>query len=263
VKILLIAKYAAFARTAAAQARTQRADLYGRVVFFFVILGVFSSLWRAVAEAGMPIAADAKALVWYLAATEWILLSAPPIYLEIQETIRRGDHVYRLTYPVSFVMAEFSSGVGLLAVRAPILGVTAFCCAYLFTGWVPPTQTLMVFVPFGFSASILLTALYVPIGLLAFWIHDVSPVFWVWQKLMFVLGGLMLPLELYPELVQRISRATPFPTLLGAPASFVLGAAAVEPGALVRNLIIWSCATAVATSWLFRRASSSVSINGG
>jgi ABC-2 type transport system permease protein len=258
-----IAKYAAFARIAATQAGRERADVYGRMVFFFVILGVFSSLWRAVADAGMPIDADAKALVWYLAATEWILLSAPPVYLEIQEAIRRGDHVYRLTHPVSFVMAEFCTGLGLLAVRAPALGATAFCCAYLFTGWIPPLQTLAVFVPFGLGASVLLTALYVPIGLLAFWLHDVTPVFWVWQKLMFVLGGLMLPLQLYPELVQQIAGATPFPSLLGEPASFVLGAAAVAPAALARNLLMWSCATAVTTWWLFRRASLSVSINGG
>ena len=47
--------------------------------------------------------------------------------------------------------------------------------------------------------------------------------YWVWQKLMFVLGGLMLPLELYPAFVQRAALFTPFPSLLAAPASFVLG----------------------------------------
>jgi ABC-2 type transport system permease protein len=263
VNTAVFAKYAAFARIAAAQARRERADVYGRMVFFVVILGVFSSLWRAVAEAGMPIGADPKALVWYLAATEWILLSAPPVYLEIQEAIRRGDLVYRLGHPVSFVMAEFASGLGLLALRAPVLGVTAFCCAFVFTGWVPPFGTLALFVPFGLAASVLLTALYVLLGLLAFWLHDVSPVFWVWQKLLFVLGGLMLPLELYPQLFQRVAMVTPFPSLLAAPASFVLGTGVMTPAVLVRHLLIWSCATALTTRWLFRRALSNVTINGG
>jgi ABC-2 type transport system permease protein len=263
VKTPLIAKYAAFARIAAAQARRERADLYGRMAFFVVILGVFSSLWRAVAEAGMPIAADAKALVWYLAATEWILLSAPPIYLEIQEAIRRGDFVYRLAHPVSFVLAEFASGLGLLALRAPVLGITACCCAFAFTGWVPSLSTLALFVPFGVAASLLLTALYVPLGLLAFWLHDVSPVFWVWLKLLFVLGGLMLPRELYPQVIQRVALVTPFPSLLAGPASFVLGAGDMTPEVLARHLFIWSCTTALATTWLFRHALSGVTINGG
>jgi ABC-2 type transport system permease protein len=263
VKMLPIAKYAAFARIAAAQARSERADLYGRMVFFLVILGVFSSLWRAVAEAGMPIAADRKALVWYLAATEWILLSAPPIYLEIQEAIRRGDFVYRLAHPASFVMAEFAGGLGLLTLRAPVLGITAFCCAFLFTGWIPPLSTLALLVPFGLAACMLLTAFYVPLGLLAFWLHDVTPVFWVWQKLMFVLGGLMLPLELYPQLIRRVALITPFPSLLAGPASFVLGAGAMTPTVLVRHLFIWSCITMLGTIWLSRRALSTVTVNGG
>src|SRR6185436_5541348 len=104
-------------------ARQARGELYGRVMFFAVILGVFSSLWQAVREAGLPLAADPRALVWYLAVTEWIFLSAPPIHLEIQEAIRHGDVVYRLGRPASYVMGEFATGLGLLASRAPLLGL--------------------------------------------------------------------------------------------------------------------------------------------
>src|SRR5262245_17605111 len=164
--IAQFAKYAAFSRISASEAQRERHELYGRMVFFAVILGVFSSLWRAVAEAGMPVAADPKSLVWYLAVTEWILLSAPPIHLEIQEAIRRGDVVYRLGHPVSYVIAEFASGLGLLAVRAPFLGLTAFLCAFAFTGWTPPLPALLIVVPFGLAASVLMTALYLWIGLL-------------------------------------------------------------------------------------------------
>jgi ABC-type uncharacterized transport system permease subunit len=82
-----------------------------------------------------------------------------------------------------------------------------------------------------------MTALYLGIGLLAFWLQDVSPVYWVWQKLMFVLGGLMLPLDLYPSVVQRAAEFTPFPVLLAGPASFVVGTGRVTPGMLTRDLV--------------------------
>ena len=258
-----VMKYAAFARIAATQARRERAELYGRMTFFMVILGVFSSLWRAVGEAGMPVASDPKALVWYLAATEWIMLSAPPVHIEMQEAIRRGDLLYRLGHPVSFVLAEWAGGMGLVALRAPILGVTAFCCAYVFTGWVPPVSRLAVVALFGFGAAALLTALYVSLGLLAFWLQDVTPVFWVWQKLLFVFGGLMLPLEVYPRFVQTAASFTPFPSLLAQPASLVLASGTATPGSLATGLLIWSCATAIVIEWMFRRALAKVTINGG
>jgi ABC-2 type transport system permease protein len=258
-----VGKYAAFSRISAAQARREPNELYGRMAFVAVILGVFASLWRAVAEAGMPVAADSGSLVWYLAATEWILLSAPPVHVEIQEAIRRGDVAYRLADPVSYVVAELANGLGVLAVRSPFLALTAFVSAFAFTGWIPPLSSLLIVVPFGLAASALITALYLGIGLLAFWLGDVAPVYWVWQKLMFVLGGLMMPLELYPAFIRRAAAFTPFPSLLAAPASFVLETDPVTPGALAVSLILWSGITALTVFLIFRRAVSTVTFNGG
>ena len=50
-----IAKYGAVARVAMAEARQTRGELYGRMAFFAVILGVFWSLWQATREAGLSI----------------------------------------------------------------------------------------------------------------------------------------------------------------------------------------------------------------
>ncbi len=257
-----LGKYVAFARIAMAQARRGRAELYGRVVFFAVLLGVFSSLWHATREAGLGVGEPAR-LVWYLACTEWVLLSAPLVHFDIQEAIRRGDVACQLGRPVSFVGAALADGLGTLLARAPILGATAIACAFALTGWMPPAGTLATVAVFGASASALLTALYVGIGLLAFWLEDVTPVFWVWQKLLFVLGGLMLPIRLYPTMVRRIADVTPFPILLAGPASFVLGEGAATPGALAWRLALWCGLTAVAVCWLFRRAAAALTLNGG
>jgi ABC-type uncharacterized transport system permease subunit len=73
----------------------------------------------------------------------------------------------------------------------------------------------------------------------------------------------MLPLELYPHLIQRVAAVTPFPSLLAGPASFVLPAGIVTPGELARNLAIWCVVTAVAVWWMFRRVASALTINGG
>jgi ABC-2 type transport system permease protein len=259
----LVVKYAAFSRVAVARACRDRGDLYGRAAFFAVILGVFASLWRAAAEAGMPTATEPRALVWYLAVTEWIVLSTPQIHLDIQESIRAGDVVYRLGRPVSYVGAEIAAAFGVLAVRLPLLGLTAFLCAFAFTGWIPPARALAIVVPFGLAAGALLAALHVWIGLLAFWLHDVAPVYWVCQKLMFILGGLMLPLDVYPGVMQRIAALTPFPTLLAGPASFMLASGGAAPATLARDLAIWGAMTAVALGWTFRRAVTGATMNGG
>ena len=64
------------------------------VVFFFVILGVFSALWHAVGQDGGGAADDGgrSTMVWYLAITEWVLLSAPMLHFEIEAENQNGRH---------------------------------------------------------------------------------------------------------------------------------------------------------------------------
>lgn len=58
-----LARYGAFARIARRQAQRERAELYGRMAFFGVILLVFSALWQAIAESGMPLKTAPETLV--------------------------------------------------------------------------------------------------------------------------------------------------------------------------------------------------------
>ncbi len=259
------AKYLAFGRIGARTAVSERGELLGRMAFFAAILGVFSALWRAVAEAGMPIVADPRRMVWYLATTEWILLSAPQLHTEIQEEVRRGDIVYRVARPVSYVGALFAQSAGMLVIRAPVLAVTSFACAYAFTKQLPPAAALVRAVPLGLAAMVLVVALYVTIGLLSFWLSEVAPVYWVSQKLLFVLGGLMLPLQLDPTWLRRLAACTPFPSMLEGPAAVMLGAGLAPRDALWLGLRIglWLLCALWVLSLLLRRATRSLSVGGG
>ena len=101
------------------------------------------------------------------------------------------------------------------------------------------------------------------IGLVAFWIGEVTPVFWVWQKLLFVFGGLMLPIRLYPPIMQRLAALTPFPDILAGPASFVLDGEAVAAHVLVVRLVMWCVATTAVVQWMYARARRALTVNGG
>lgn len=260
-----VAKYLAFARVAAIEALTERSELYGRIVFLGVLLGVFTALWRAVSEAGMPMAAAPDEMVWYLSTTEWIVLSSPMLFLQIQEDVRRGDVTYQLLRPVSYIGSMLARGAGMLCVRLPAIGVAAFAWAYAFTGAVPPLGSLLVLVPVAFLAALLLTSLHLGIGLAAFQLAEVSPLYWVTQKALFVLGGLMLPLELYPAWLRSVAATTPFPSMLASPAGFLLGPSplALEVLALVVRLLLWLSVTLFLWSALFRRATRSLELGGG
>jgi ABC-2 type transport system permease protein len=259
-----IAKYATFARIGFSRARAEPAELYGRIVFFLIILGVFAALWRAVAISGANVGGDANTMVWYLAMTEWILLSAPQAQFQIEDDIRRGDVAYQIARPVSYLGAHFAQNLGALAARLPALLVAAIGTAWLLGGGAPRDPSAIArAIAFGVVASVVMTAYNLLLGLGAFWLGDISPVFWIWQKLGFVLGGLMLPLPLYPALVVRIARFTPFPTLLTGPASFVFHVPFFSAATLAFNLVAWFGAAALIGALAFRRATRALQVNGG
>lgn len=256
------AKYGAFARVGFAEARAESGELCARVAFLVVILGVFSALWRAVGAGGSG-AGDRATMVWYLAMTEYILMSAPNLHFDIEVEVRRGDIAYQIARPVSYLGAQVARGLGALAFRAPVLLLTACLTGMVFGGSPAHPATIAGIVAVGFVASLGMSVWYVSIGLLAFWLGDVAPVYWIWQKFTFVLGGLLLPLSFYPDLVIRIAMVTPFPALLTGPASFVLARPLFGVPTLIGLMVFWSIVACAVAVLLFRHATRTLQVNGG
>jgi ABC-2 type transport system permease protein len=258
-----LVKYVAHVRLSWSRARQARAETWGRVMFFVVILAVFSSLWRAVNESGAAVGLSPGRLVWYLAMTEWIVLSAPLVHYELQDVIRRGDVVCHLVRPSSWVVTVVCDALGQLASRVVTLFATACICAAVFTGTVPHGRVLLAVFLTGLVGSMLIAGFHIAIGIAAFWVGDVVPLSWVWQKLLFLLGGLLMPIGLYPEIVGRIAAVSPFPVILSRPASLLWQADGDALVRLVRDQAMWCGVVAVVLAVMSRRAVAQLTVDGG
>ena len=66
------------------------------------------------------------------------------------------------------------------------------------------------------------------LALLAFWVEDTGPFFWIYSKVLFTLGGLFVPIDIYPEWLRRVAVMMPFNYVLYQPARlFEIGRAHV------------------------------------
>ncbi len=260
------AKYVAIARTSARRALAERGVLVGRVVFLAVILFIFSRVWDAVlagGDIGVP-GAGRRELIWYLAVTEWCVLSIPQLFLAIESDVRSGDIATRMVRPVSYVGAMVADALGETALRLAVLGPAGALFAWLLAGGLPADARGLVFaLPLGALASLLAVLSTALIGLSAFWIVDTSPVYWIWQKLLFVLGGLLFPLELYPAWLRALARLSPFPAMVWGPGRTVMGFAPGAAFATALELLLWTGALAGLLAWLSRRAKLRLAVNGG
>ncbi len=247
-------KQVAIAALAARHALHARGEALARVVFYVAILLIFSRLWHALGSG--------SAYVWYIALTEWVMIAMPLLSVDIEEDVRRGDIAYRIARPVSYLWTKVAEGLGNGLVRLLMIGACGGVAAWLLTG-TPPPRGILLSLPLATLSFFLLVLWQAAIGLTAFWIGDTQPLFWIWQKLFFAFGGLLFPLEVYPEWLQRAAYFTPFAPLLHGWARLAFDP---DPGLAARTALMllgWGVALVAFVSWLYRRGLAVLDVNGG
>ncbi|MBI2571790.1 MAG: hypothetical protein HYV63_32675 [Candidatus Schekmanbacteria bacterium] len=256
--------YLQVAQIAAKQTLSHRGALFAMVVFYFTVLLVFSRLWSIVMAAGhLPDWRPAD-LVWYLAITEWVVLSLPPIHVDITADVQSGDIAYHLTRPLSYAGARLAEAAGTAVVRMIALAVAGSALVPVLTGTLPrdPFAVAVAF-PLALLAAAVLLTYQTVIGLSALWLRDAAPLAWLWQKLMFCFGGLLLPLDIYPEWLRAACEWTPFAAALYGPGRLAFGLAAAEPLVTVCLLLAWGGVGLLLVSGTFHRGLRVLDIGGG
>jgi ABC-2 type transport system permease protein len=258
-------KYVAFAVLSFRQRVTERAAVWGRVLFYFIILLTFASLWEALLTGGGASGRGERAAenIWYLAVTEWVMLSQPALYLEIETDVRNGDVAYLLARPASYVGSKLAAAAGDLALRLVVLGPAGLCLGRLFSGVWPSAEGLLLAALVGLVASGILLLSYAAVGLAAFWVHDCTSIYLVWQKLLFVLGGLLLPLDIYPPWLRTLADHSPFPALLYGAGSLVMNPDPARALRLALELLLWGLAFLLIVLALERRGRRAINLYGG
>jgi len=255
-------KLVAVGRIAARHRLSQRAAAIGRIGMYGVLLFVFSRLWSVIGEGYPSARVSAERVIWYIAITEWIVLSVPMVHDEVQDELRSGDLVYRLTRPLAYPWAKLAEGFGHLFARMGIHAIAGVGFAFAYTGtMVLDARAIAWVVPLSVLAGMVATTFTLAIGLTSFWIHDCRPVQWVWQKGLFLLGGLLVPLELYPEWLRAIAVWSPFAAILHGCGSFALGAG--EPVLVALRLFAWFAVALAVVACMYRHGLRRIDAGGG
>ena len=101
------------------------------------------------------------------------------------------------------------------------------------------------------------------IGLTAFVVEDISAFQWIYQKLAFVFGGLLIPLDFYPAWLQTICRALPFASMTYAPARLFVDPSLASFSAVVGMQLVWILTLGLLLIFSYRRGLAYLTINGG
>ncbi len=183
----------------------------------------------------------------------------------IMQDIKTGNVEVLFSKPISYLSYRVWWQIGSGLYSFVVINIVATIALFLLIG-LPPTMTTSLFVPTliltFICCSILSLLTYSIVGLLAFWIEDVDPVFWIVDKAVMILGGSYLPVALFPPLMYKIALFSPF----GA-SQFVTHTVnkswQTNWYQLIGIQLGWIALFSLIVYFMFQQAKQKVSVNGG
>lgn len=260
-------KYAAVLQVSVANNVAYLVEVVFRAIFLLMFMFIFLQLWtvtfaaRGVHALGGFTISD---MVWYLAATETIALSLPPLTRQIDLEVRSGQLAYLLGRPCNYVLYHFAQYLGERLVRLVINIPVAATLALIFVGL--PDFSWMGIAAWPLVALLAVSidfVVYFSIGLLAFWTEETTPFFLIINRLALVLGGVLAPLEVLPQPIRGISQVLPFSAVFYGPARTLVHFELDRFGWLLAQQSVTLAIGSFVLVVIYKVATRRVNINGG
>ncbi|HVM08696.1 MAG TPA: ABC-2 family transporter protein [Acidimicrobiales bacterium] len=216
--------------TAMRRVLAQPASLMFTVGFYLAVTSVVSSLWRTAADAsgGLVVGYTAVALTWYIATSEAVTIALNQrVIEETGEAIASGAVAVELLRPVSVLLVRVAMEIGHTLPRLATCILVGLAYAQTFAGEAPNLVALALAVPSMVLAVTCNLLAQHAFAAVSFWIRDSRSTWFLYQKLVFIAGGMLLPLEVLPDGMEAVTRVLPFMAMAYAPARLASGH--VEP----------------------------------
>ena len=203
-------------------------------------------------------------MLWYLVMTDSIVTSQSRILEEIGDEVMNGNIANYLNKPYSYVLYKYSQSLGRAVVK---FTVTFFIGGLIVCAFIGPIKINLFIIPLilliVFLAITLNFLIMASLGVLAFWMEDARSIDFIYSKIIFTLGGMLVPLEIFPVWLYNISIYLPFSYVAYYPAKLFV---AFNYDLFIHVLLIelaWIAVFAVITAMVYKMCVKRISINGG
>lgn len=242
-------------------------DVLLQQMFLVVIMFIFAQLWRAtfrLQETGVIESFSFSQILWYLASSESIVLSLPQVGRDIDEEVKSGTVAYSLNKPYSYPLFYYARYLGNAVFRLALNLLVAGAVTWLLAG--APAWTLRSVAAALVSVVLAFTMDFwaqFSIAVLAFWVEDTWAFRFLYSRVLIVLGGVLLPLDVLPPVVRRVSGCLPVSQVVYGPAKTLLYFEVKNWLALISGQASWIAALMMLAYGLFRLGVKRLAVQGG
>lgn len=249
--------------TAARQAAAETGPVAVSVFFYVVVVTALSGVWRFAADLndGAVVGYSAVALTWYIATSEAVTLSLNVrMIAELGDDISSGSIAVELLRPAPVLWLRVATQLGRAVPRVAGIVPAGIAVCFITAGGPPSWSALALAAPslvLALAANVVAQHLF---AASAFWIRNATTAWYLYQKMVFVLGGMLIPLEVFPSGLEAVCRWLPFQAMAYAPARIASGH--FEPW-LIAQQVGWLVVLALLANRVFRVGEERLEVVGG
>jgi ABC-2 type transport system permease protein len=242
------------------------AEMATRSGMILIFMLVFFQLWHVTyASSGSEVlnGLTVHDTMWYLLLAETLELGRPRLARLISQQVKDGSIAYILNKPYDFLLYQLASGLGDSLPRMGLLFLLGGALVWAMAG-PPPALINWPLALFALAGAWLLHfCVNALIGLAAFVAEEVAPFEWIYQKLVFILGGMLIPLDFYPAWLQSLAKSLPFAYMMYGPARLFVHADVQLFIQTIAGQILWLVVLGGGLILAFSRGMRRLAINGG
>ena len=198
-------------------------DILVGFISYCIIIFIFLNLWNYIYSDPSELinGYNMNQMIWYVTITEilWMSISGRKLCRKICNDVRSGNIAYNINKPYNYVEYSLFNHLGVVTIRFVCVFVLGIAMGIIFLRSIPSLNVLQIagFLLTCLLATVINILLIVAIGLISFFIEDANPFYWLYSKLILVVGTIF-PVEFFPGVIQPIIKASPIYVVSYGPA---------------------------------------------
>lgn len=235
---------------------------------YFILIFIFVNLWNYMYSDPKELinGYTMNQMIWYVIITEiiWSVVGGRKACRKVSEDVKGGNIAYNINKPYNYIGYILSSNLGSSLVKAIMYIIIGLLIGYIFIGSFPELKILSILAVLltGILAVVISLLFTIFIGLFSFIIEDSGPFYWVYSKLILVIGTLF-PIEYFPTILQPVLKFSPIYVVSYGPARLFVNFSLTEfinvfAFQIIYVLIAWGLCTLV-----YRKGVKNLNVNGG
>ncbi|OIN86969.1 MAG: hypothetical protein AUJ12_03510 [Alphaproteobacteria bacterium CG1_02_46_17] len=260
-------KYFHFARIAFGDHLKNRLRMFTRYLIFLLLCWVMIAMWQLIYHSGYgPASISVVDMGWYMAFAQMMFFLSPRLFVVIDDDVRSGNIGYFLNRPMPYLWMRFAEGVGALCANLWVYYIISLPFFYWMVGGWPSGGFICIAAVMAtlVLSSVLHLMFQVCAGLSTFWTNDAIFIYHSYQKFCLLLGGIYVPLFLYPDLMQAdLLKFLPFASLIGNPVGLIFNVNWGLLGEVILLQLFWIGAVGIGLHFLYKVCLRRVEVNGG